>query len=338
VSSKKRVTNNLVVMGSAAVVAVYAAGFVRTAAAAEKFTEMSNERGPLLTKAKAGAAADVPVAMTSRKERAEASGANDTSGARTETTAALSAAAAGNVAVSSAPHAATNAAEIAATNATVTAASNKVVAPTTQRSTAEPRNLTQAVASLPAKSDASAARVTAQPIAVAAVGKPAPAPVRVAPTAAVSAPTAAATPAAAPAPVPVATSTLVAQPSPTSAAPADAAEKPVAASTPIAAAQVAVAPAAKAPLPPGVKYRDGEYYGWGTSRHGDIQAYVEVTDGKVSFVKIAQCLTQYSCGVIDVLPGQVFTRNSPDVDAVSGATQSSNAFYFAVQQALGKAK
>lgn len=39
-----------------------------------------------------------------------------------------------------------------------------------------------------------------------------------------------------------------------------------------------------------------------------------------------------------MLPGQVTTRQSPDVDYVSGATQSSNAFYYAVVDALLKAK
>jgi uncharacterized protein with FMN-binding domain len=42
--------------------------------------------------------------------------------------------------------------------------------------------------------------------------------------------------------------------------------------------------------------------------------------------------------VIDRLPPQVAQRQSPDVDYVSGATQSANAFYFAVVDALSKAK
>jgi uncharacterized protein with FMN-binding domain len=35
---------------------------------------------------------------------------------------------------------------------------------------------------------------------------------------------------------------------------------------------------------------------------------------------------------------QVAQRQSPDVDYVSGATQSADAFYWAVTQALGKAE
>jgi uncharacterized protein with FMN-binding domain len=85
-------------------------------------------------------------------------------------------------------------------------------------------------------------------------------------------------------------------------------------------------------------YADGVYYGWGTSRHGDIQAEVEIQGGRITSARIAQCLTRYSCSWISMLPGQVTTRQSPDVDYVSGATQSSNAFYYAVVDALLKAK
>jgi len=39
-----------------------------------------------------------------------------------------------------------------------------------------------------------------------------------------------------------------------------------------------------------------------------------------------------------MLPPQVVERQSAEVDYVSGATQSANAFYFAVVDALSKAK
>jgi uncharacterized protein with FMN-binding domain len=89
---------------------------------------------------------------------------------------------------------------------------------------------------------------------------------------------------------------------------------------------------------PQSQYKDGTYLGWGTSRHGDIQAAVVVEDGRIASATIAQCLTRYSCSVIAALPPQVASRQSPDVDYVSGATQSANAFYFAVVDALSKAK
>ncbi len=60
--------------------------------------------------------------------------------------------------------------------------------------------------------------------------------------------------------------------------------------------------------------------------------------GKISYVAVTQCLTQYSCSFIQKLPQQVLDRQSVDVDSVSGATQSANAFYYAIVQALSKAK
>lgn len=91
-------------------------------------------------------------------------------------------------------------------------------------------------------------------------------------------------------------------------------------------------------LMPKEKYKDGTYLGWGTCRHGDIQAQVVVTDGRITSASIAQCWTRYSCSWVAHLPGQVVARQSPDVDYVSGATQSANAFYWAVIDALTKAK
>jgi uncharacterized protein with FMN-binding domain len=106
---------------------------------------------------------------------------------------------------------------------------------------------------------------------------------------------------------------------------------------------VAPAPEPKVELvppapPPAPKWKDGTYLGWGTSRHGDIQAQVVIEGGRILAATIAQCRTRYSCSVIDKLPPQVAERQSPDVDYVSRATQSANAFYYAVVEALSKAK
>jgi uncharacterized protein with FMN-binding domain len=103
-----------------------------------------------------------------------------------------------------------------------------------------------------------------------------------------------------------------------------------------AATPAAVAPAPSAPAPP--LYKDGTYLGWGTSRHGDIQAQVVIEGGRIASATIAQCWTRYSCSWISPLPPQVAARQSPNVDYVSGATQSTYAFYYAVIEALGKAK
>jgi uncharacterized protein with FMN-binding domain len=103
---------------------------------------------------------------------------------------------------------------------------------------------------------------------------------------------------------------------------------------PTAAPEPPAAPVA----PPKPVYKDGTYLGWGTSRHGDIQAQVVIEDGRIKAATIAQCLTRYSCNVIVTLPPQVAQRQSPETDYVSGATQSTNAFYYAVVEALSKAK
>jgi uncharacterized protein with FMN-binding domain len=94
--------------------------------------------------------------------------------------------------------------------------------------------------------------------------------------------------------------------------------------------------AAAAPAAP--VWKDGTYLGWGTSRHGNIQAEVVIERGRIASATIAQCRTRYSCSVIEKLPPEVAQRQSPDVDYVSGATQSADAFYFAVVDALSRAK
>ncbi len=129
---------------------------------------------------------------------------------------------------------------------------------------------------------------------------------------------------------------------------------PTPTSTPSAAPAAAPAPAATAsvtPSPVGVPtdsaasqaatdhgLKDGTYAGWGSSRHGDIQAAVEIKNGRIVSATITQCLTRYSCSWIAALPKQVVDRQSAEVDYISGATQSTNAFYGAVVEALSKAK
>jgi uncharacterized protein with FMN-binding domain len=96
-------------------------------------------------------------------------------------------------------------------------------------------------------------------------------------------------------------------------------------------------PAGAASAAPKV-WKDGRYTGWGFSRHGNIEAAVTIEGGRIASAIISQCRTRYSCSVIDTLPPQVAQRQSPDVDYVSGATQSADAFYEAVVAALNKAR
>lgn len=155
----------------------------------------------------------------------------------------------------------------------------------------------------------------------------------------------------APAATPVAVTADPSEPAPaTAVAVTPVAPTPVAAtavpSTAVAATPVAATggtpPTAPAgtpePTPAAARYKDGTYSGWGTSRHGDIEATVVIANGRITSAQITQCWTRYSCSWVAHLQGQVVERQSPEVDYVSGATQSTNAFYYAVVQALSKAK
>jgi uncharacterized protein with FMN-binding domain len=84
-------------------------------------------------------------------------------------------------------------------------------------------------------------------------------------------------------------------------------------------------------------YRDGTYVGYATGRHGSIEATVTVEGGKIAAVEISQCLTRYPCSRISSLPGQVVSRQTTQVDYVSGATDSSRTFMQAVANALASA-
>lgn len=63
-----------------------------------------------------------------------------------------------------------------------------------------------------------------------------------------------------------------------------------------------------------------------------------IEGGRILSANITQCRTRYSCDVIDRIIPQVAQRQSPEVDYVSGATESADAFYGAVFEALSKAK
>jgi uncharacterized protein with FMN-binding domain len=122
------------------------------------------------------------------------------------------------------------------------------------------------------------------------------------------------------------------------------APSPLAALASAAPTVLAAAPQALGALPsllappPMAKYKDGTFTGWGTCRHGDIQAKVVIAEGKITSASVAQCLTRYSCSWIAPIVPQVVVRQSPETDFVSGATDSTNAFYYAVVEALSLAK
>ena len=110
---------------------------------------------------------------------------------------------------------------------------------------------------------------------------------------------------------------------------------------PEAKSGVAAAPPAFAPdpaVPDKPVWKDGTYLGWGHCMHGTLQVSVVVDGGRIASAAIAQCYTRYPCSVISKLPPQVPQRQSAEVDRVSSATESADAFYFAIVNALEKAK
>ncbi|MBS1818341.1 MAG: FMN-binding protein [Acidobacteria bacterium] len=90
------------------------------------------------------------------------------------------------------------------------------------------------------------------------------------------------------------------------------------------------------PRPLGV-YRDGTYEGWGIGYHGRIRATVVIRRGRIESTTISTCRMRYPCSMIAGLPDQVIARQGPEVDIVSGATDSALVFSAAVEQALDRA-
>ena len=85
-------------------------------------------------------------------------------------------------------------------------------------------------------------------------------------------------------------------------------------------------------------WRDGTYTGWGTSYHGDIEARVIIENGRIVGSGIVTCATRYPCDVIETILFQPVWTQSPEVDRVSRATESADAYYYALVEALKKAK
>ena len=84
-------------------------------------------------------------------------------------------------------------------------------------------------------------------------------------------------------------------------------------------------------------YTDGTYSGTGSSRFGNVYVSVTVQGGRIANVAITRVDTSFPASRIASLPGQVLARQSAQVDKVTGATYSSQAFKQAVQQALSQA-
>ena len=85
------------------------------------------------------------------------------------------------------------------------------------------------------------------------------------------------------------------------------------------------------------KYKDGSYKGTGMNRRGNIEVTVTITKDKITDVEISDFGMHYSESDIVDLPKEVLHYQSSQVNNVSGATYSTQAFEDAVQDALSKA-
>jgi uncharacterized protein with FMN-binding domain len=85
------------------------------------------------------------------------------------------------------------------------------------------------------------------------------------------------------------------------------------------------------------QYKDGTYVGSGTSRHGGVQAQVVIQSGQIVSATIGRTSTRYPASAIASLPAAVVSQQSTSVDTVSGATDSSDAYLQAVDNALQQA-
>jgi uncharacterized protein with FMN-binding domain len=91
------------------------------------------------------------------------------------------------------------------------------------------------------------------------------------------------------------------------------------------------------PATPAARWRDGIYFGHGDSPHGDLDVRVVIRDGRIVEAAIENCNTRYPCELIDPMVKQSVVIQSSDVDYVSRATESSQAYDDGLVEALNKA-
>lgn len=89
-----------------------------------------------------------------------------------------------------------------------------------------------------------------------------------------------------------------------------------------------------------VVYTDGTYTAAHDGKEGPVPVTLTVTDGKISAVEIDDNAETAGIGTmaIDTLPEKIVAANSADVDAVSGATMTSDAILAGVRECLEQAQ
>jgi len=97
---------------------------------------------------------------------------------------------------------------------------------------------------------------------------------------------------------------------------------------------------APAKLQEAPKWRDGVYVGSNFTGLGRAKVQVTIKDGKVAEVKTLSklCSSWFGAKAYGKVEERIIAKQSPDVDAVTGATYSSNNIMNAVRDALRKAE
>lgn len=83
-----------------------------------------------------------------------------------------------------------------------------------------------------------------------------------------------------------------------------------------------------------VGLEDGVYTGQSNGYKGPVRVAVTVQDGRIAKVEVTHCRDKFARKVMKEMPRRIVEADSPDVDAVSGATITSRAVKRAASQAL----
>ncbi|MFT8313338.1 MAG: FMN-binding protein [Clostridium sp.] len=86
------------------------------------------------------------------------------------------------------------------------------------------------------------------------------------------------------------------------------------------------------------KYKDGTYTGIGNGFRGETKISVTIKGGKIVNIRTVSENDQYYQTAYSSIKNEIISAQSPQVDAVSGATYSSNGIMTAVEDALNQAK
>jgi len=88
------------------------------------------------------------------------------------------------------------------------------------------------------------------------------------------------------------------------------------------------------------KYIDGVYNGSGEGKYGPLTVEVTVEKGKISDIKVLEHSETpgLSDSILEKIPQEIIKAQSAEVDAISGATVTSNAIMQAVQDAIKDAE